>query len=339
MKQTIRRLITMSAAAVLGLLGMVMFQNIEVAYAEENDEAAELTKAATSISISPVSKILQLQPNTVYEDSFKVTNNGDDDMPFEVYASPYSYTYSEETNAYQLGFTRENNYTQITRWITFKGTDGQYVTNPKFTAKPGESVEVEYRISTPESIPAGGQYAVLFAHTLSSTTTSGGIKTEASPGLVVYGRANGETITAAEITDIQLHQSMLDSEGNTKNIINASGKAKNTGNVDFTASGKLRVEGVFGRTYYETPSNEARVSVIPDTELIVTDEWEETPYFGLFKATWTVTAAAESETVSRMILILPAPIIVVIILLLTIIIVWIIIMVRKRKERRSRFMI
>lgn len=333
MKKFVRGILAIALASLVGVL--VMASN--TVYAEDSNASEEVKKAATSISISPVSKILQLQPSTTYEDSFKVMNNGSDDMPFEVYASPYSYTYSEDTDEYQLGFSRENNYTQITRWITFKGPDGRYVTNPKFIAKPGESVEVAYRISTPDSLPAGGQYAVLFAHTLSSTTVSGGIKTEASPGLVVYGRASGETITSAEISGVEIHQSMTDSEGNVKNIINASGKAKNTGNVDFTMSGKLKVEGIFGRVYYETASNEARVSVIPDAELSVIDEWEDTPYFGLFKVTWTVKAAGEEETISQMILILPAPIVVAMILLLTIIIIWIIIMVRKRKERRSRF--
>ena len=336
MKGNIRKL--KFAVLALGLMSLTLLA--PTTYAEDNNnEADEISKAATSISISPVSKVLQLQPNTIYEDSFKVTNNGGSDMPFEVYASPYSYTYSEETNEYQLGFNRENNYTQITRWITFKGTDGQYVANPKFTAGPGESVEVEYRITTPESIPAGGQYAVLFAHTLSSITTSGGIKTEASPGLVVYGRSSGETNASAEITSIELRRTMTDMDGNNHNIINAIGKVKNTGNVDFTVSGTLKVEGVFGHTYYETPANEARISVIPDTELTVSDKWDDTPYFGLFRATWTVSAVDQKETISQLILILPIPVIVVALLLLTAIILWIIIMVRKRKERRSRFMI
>jgi len=259
-------------------------------------------------------------------------------MNFEVYASPYSYTFSETDEEYKLGFSNENNYTQITRWITFKDVNGNFVTNPKFVAQSGESVEITYRISTPSSIPAGGQYAVLFAHTLSSDTTSGGIRTEASPGLVVYGRSNGETVTAGEISDLELHQVKVVGE-EKKNIINASAKVKNSGNVDFMAAGTLKVEGIFGRTYYETPSNQGRISVIPESELKVTDEWEDTPYFGLFKATWTVTAAGESETISQMILIMPAPVIIVMILLLTIIIIWIIIMVRKRKERKSRFMV
>ena len=306
--------------------------------ADATREAEELLAAATSISISPVSKILDIEPDQVYEDSFTVTNNGDDEMEFEVYASPYSYTYSEETEEYQLGFNRESAYTQITRWITFKASDGNYVAKTQFTAAPGGAVEVTYRISTPSSIPGGGQYAVLFAHTLSSKTTSSGIKTEASPGLVVYGRSNGDAVTAAEISNMALSQ-QAEVDGEKKNLINATAKVKNSGNVDFMAQGKLEVTGIFGNKYYETEPNECRVSVIPETELTVSDTWDDTPYFGLFRATWTMMAATETETVSQLILILPAPILIIMILLLTIIIIWIIIFIRKRKERRSRFMI
>lgn len=304
----------------------------------EGEEVEEALKAATSISISPVNKIMKLEPNSVYEDSFNVTNGSNNKMDFEVYASPYSYVFSEDENEYRLGFSNETAYTQIVRWITFKDKYGNYTSNPKYTAGPGETIEVSYKVSTPSSIPNGGQYAVLFAHTLSATTTSNGIRTEASPGLVLYGRSMGETISSAEISNLSIEKTMRNGEEN-KNIINASAKVKNTGNVDFMAYGKLKVSGLFGGLYYETPSDQGMISIIPETELTVSDKWEETPYFGLFRVTWSVEAAGENETITQMILILPAPIIVFMILLLTIIIIWIIIMVRKRKERRSRFMV
>lgn len=321
------------------LLGSVFCVPASV-LAEEAEDAAgdEAEEAATSISISPVSKVLQLEPDKVYEDSFKITNNGSSALNFEVYASPYSYTFSEEEDEYRLGFSHENNYTQITRWITFKDLDGNYVTNPHFTAEPESSVEITYKISTPSSIPAGGQYAVLFAHTISEQTEASGIRTEASPGLIVYGRASGETVITGEISGLGINKT-LKTETETKNVINASAKVKNTGNVDFMASGQLKITGIFGRTYYETPANRGRVSIIPEAELTVSDTWDDTPYFGLFNATWTVMAAGQEESMSSMILLLPAPVIVVMILLLTIIVIWIIIMVRKRRERRSRFLV
>lgn len=313
--------------SVFGLSGNVM---------AEGDEASELMQAATSISISPVSKVIQLEPNTVYDDSLRVTNNGSSVMEFEMYASPYSYSLSEEDDEYKLGFNNESSYTQITHWITFMDAGGNYVESPKFSANPGESVEVKYRISTPSSVPAGGQYAVLFAHTLSSNITSSGIKTEASPGLVIYGRASGETTTSGEIRALSISQT-LEQNDEKKTIINGTAKVKNTGNVDFMAKGTLKVQGIFGNVYYETPSTRGRQSVIPESELTVIDSWDDTPYFGLFQVTWTVNAAGENQEISQLVLIMPAPVLVVIILLLTVVIVWIIIMVRKRKERRSRF--
>ena len=78
------------------------------------------------------------------------------------------------------------------------------------------------------------------------------------------------------------------------------------------------------------------MSIIPDAELVLSDEWEETPNFGLYKVTWTVTAGEETRTEEMVVFLIPPYIIVITIILLTIIIVWIIMAVRKRKERRSR---
>lgn len=298
-------------------------------------EGGEETKPATSISISPVNKVVKLEPGKTYDDSFKVMNNGSDVINFEVYASPYSYTKEEDDGEYKLGFSRETSYTQITRWITFKDETGAYSTKPKFKVAPGATFVVNYRIKTPASIPDGGQYAVIFAHTLSSDTETGGLRTEASPGLVVYGRSNGETKFESEIYDLKINKTVTEGE-KTLTKINGTSMVNNAGNVDFMAYGKLTVRGIFGHQYYVTPDTKG-VSIIPETELVVSDAWDDTPYFGLFHVTWSVTVKDKTEEISRLVLILPVPIIILMILLLTIIGIWITIMVRKRKERRSRF--
>ena len=298
-------------------------------------EGGEETKPATSISISPVNKVMKLEPGKTYDDSFKVMNNGSDVINFEVYASPYSYTKEEEGGEYKLGFSRETSYTQITRWITFKDETGAYSAKPKFKVAPGATFVVNYRIKTPASIPDGGQYAVIFAHTLSSDTETGGLRTEASPGLVVYGRSNGETKFESEIYDLKINKTVTEGE-KTLTKINGTSMVNNAGNVDFMAYGKLTVRGIFGHQYYVTPDTKG-VSIIPETELVVSDAWDDTPYFGLFHVTWSVTVKDKTEEISRLVLILPVPIIILMILLLTIIGIWITIMVRKRKERRSRF--
>ena len=320
------------AFGALAMLGLSMCNSV---YAEEAENTEENT--ATSIGITPVNKVLQIASDSTYEDSFVVNNEGNNAIKVEAYAAPYSYVYSEADDEYRLGFNNENNFTQISRWVTFRNKDGEYEKSPTYTIEPNSSLEIHYKITTPSNIPAGGQYAVLFVHTLTATTSANGIRTEASPGLVVYGRSTeGETVISAEISNMSISQTATDENG-TRNAFGGSAKVKNTGNVDFNAAGTLKVEGILGAAYYETPSNAGKVSIIPEAELTVSDEWKETPSFGLFKVTWTVNAGEETETIERVIFLISPVAIVIVIILLTIIIIWIIIMVKRRKERRSRF--
>ena len=85
---------------------------VEAENEEEAEEEAGQETVGTSISITPVSKVLQLSASSTYDDVLSVTNDGNEQIRFEVYAAPYSYVYSEESDSYALGFSKENNYTQ-----------------------------------------------------------------------------------------------------------------------------------------------------------------------------------------------------------------------------------
>ena len=333
MKKTLIRIVLLALA--FGVGASFCFMNTVAA---EEGESSENSDPGTSISLSPVSKVMDLSSNSKYNDTLEIKNDGTSNMDIEVYAAPYSYVYSEEDDVYKLGFSNENNYTQITRWITIKDSGGSWVNKANYTVKPGDTLKVDYRITTPDNIPAGGQYAVIFAHTLSGSTTASGIKTEASPGMIIYGRSTeGESIVSAEISDAIVERRVND-ESKHENFF-ASAKVKNTGNVDFSAVGVLKVEPIIGGGSYETGStgNNARISVIPESELVVSDEWEDSPSFGIYKVTWTVTAGnAEPTIVEKIVFVNPVPFIIITILLLTIITIVVIIKVRKRKERSSR---
>ncbi|MBR2754154.1 hypothetical protein IKD82_03290 [Candidatus Saccharibacteria bacterium] len=328
----------MVAFLVLLLLGINCFGLSTGTYAEEEGETTSenTSNAGTSISLTPVTKILQIASNSVYEDKLTVNNDGDSDMKIEVYAAPYSYVYSESEDIYKLGFNNDNNFTQIVRWISFDDTSGNWVKKANYTIAPKQSIDVKYRIATPDSIPGGGQYAVIFAHTLTSSSSGGGIRTEASPGMVVYGRSvEGETIVKSSISDLKVELGV--SDGTTvRNSFYASAKVKNEGNVDFNAIGNMTIKNIFGSVVYETPVTSGRVSIIPETELIVSDEWKEPPFFGLYNVTWTVTVGDNTETISKMIFVNMPLFLIVSIILLTIIIIWIIMGSRRRKERKSR---
>ena len=306
------------------------------AFAEGEELVSENEVGGTSISLMPVSKVLQISAASTYEDSVNVTNDGDNKMDIEVYAAPYSYVYSEQEGVYKLGFSQENKFTQITRWITFEDPNGEWKNKATYSIDGHKTLAIKYKITTPEDIPAGGQYAVIFAHTLTAVTSANGIRTEASPGMVIYGRNNdGEIKTTATISDMNIKLG-IEENGSKRDNFYASAKVKNDGNVDFSAVGKLKVESILGGGSYETPNDKGRISIIPESELAVHDEWEDSPSFGLYKVTWTVTAGDATETIETVVFVNPLPFIIVTILLLTILIVCITIGVRKRKERRSR---
>lgn len=341
MNKIVARVLSFGLIAVMGaglLTPCCVYADDDNAESSENTNS-ETAVPGTNISLTPVSKILQISSNSSYEDHFTVTNEGDTEMRIEVYAAPYSYVYSDEEDAYKLGFSNENSFTQISRWITFKNTMDAYENKTEYIIQPNDSLDIYYKISTPDNIPAGGQYAVIFAHTLTGVVSPNGIKTEASPGIVVYGRSTeGEAVIKADISDLKIEQG-YNNNGVTSNNLRASAKVKNTGNVDFNASGVLKVDPIIGGASYETSGSDGRVSIIPEAELVVSDEWEDTPGFGIYKVTWTITVGEDVQTIEQIVFINPVPFIIITFLVLTIIIVCIIIGVKKRKERRSRLAI
>ena len=341
-----KRIIGMVIALLAFIVGLGVAMPIGV-YAEDNkpesseNSSEKSSVPGTNISLTPVSKILQISSNSVYEDSFTVTNDGDALMEIEVYSAPYSYVYSSENDSYQLGFNNNTNFTQMSRWITFKNTGGVFEKKTNYSINPHDSLNIDYKISTPDNIPSGGQYAVIFAHTLTGTVSANGIKTAASPGIVVYGRSTeGEAIIKADVSDMKIVHGPSDSDSNKSSTsVYASAKVKNSGNIDFNANGKLKIDPIIGFSSYETPSSGSVISVIPESELTVSDEWKDAPGFGLYKATWTVTIGEDVNTIEQMIFINPFLFIIVVIMVLTLIIVCVIMVIKKRKARRSRLAI
>ncbi|MBR3256311.1 hypothetical protein IKG10_01430 [Candidatus Saccharibacteria bacterium] len=328
------------AACLLVILSLGFF--VGQVYAEENSAETKNTSettAGTSIRLSPANLVVNLPSDTVIENKFEIKNEGDSEIKVEVYASPYSYVYSEEEDQYKLGFSKENNYTQLSHWMTFEDTSGNYVEKPVFTIGANEKYYVNYKIKTPTNMPSGGQYAVIFTHALTSVTSGSGIRTEASPGIVVYGHSTeGENIVSTNISNLKIEKGITEANV-TRNNIYATAKVKNNGNVDFVATGLLKVEPIIGFSSYNTSEaedNVARVSVIPEVEMNISNEWKETPGFGIYKATWIVSAGDQTETTERIFFLFSPIALIGVIILLTFLTIWIIMSIRRRKERRSR---
>ncbi|MBR0460965.1 hypothetical protein IJI91_03225 [Candidatus Saccharibacteria bacterium] len=321
---------TIPAVAIL-LGGTFCFATPAIAEGEENGDTPT---PDVWLQISPVSKRTKIAPNEVQDGDFVVENIGAKDFDYKVYATPY---YSTGGESYDWNFTIENTYTQIARWITFEDKDGNYVKEATFHLKKGEKQTIKYRITTPADVPAGGQYAALFAQSLEEDSNNqdatAGIKTISRVGMVLYAKADGDTRDVAEISNYSFDKFKF--SGN----LQATATIKNEGNTDFAANIDYTVKTLFGKELYTLPEGQKAYILLPETERTVNIEWADTPFMGIFQVNYKVSALNQVKDQSSIVLVLPIFIGIIALLLLTVVVIWVIILIRKRNERKSRLLV
>ena len=300
--------------------GIVFYPKTPTVHAEEAE------KPAMRIQISPVENRVTLNANEVNEYTFNVDNTGSEGYSFKVYANPYSVVNEQ----YSPSFSNQNAHTQVSRWITFKNDAGEYNTEATYSVEAGQRKEVTYKITVPSDIPGGGQYAIVFVEAIPKDDNSGGIRTVSRLGLRVFGRTNGETKESAEILNHNMDSFYMSGK------IKTNGTVKNSGNADFNAIFKFKVEKIFGGVVYEDSKG---YDVLPDTTRNIELVWEETPAFGIYRITSTLNALDQSRSTTKIVLIIPVFMIVVLLMLLTITIAWFIILFRKRQAQKSKLII
>ncbi|MDO4978640.1 MAG: hypothetical protein Q4E47_00600 [Candidatus Saccharibacteria bacterium] len=310
-----------SLAAIALVFGAVF--TAPVAHAEES------STPKIWIQVSPVNNRVTLNAKEELMYIFNIDNIGAQEFTVKVYASPYHVV----DDKYNIDFSSETNRTQLSRWMDFRknGTKDEFKKELTLTIPAGGRQSVEYRITVPADIPAGGQYASVVTEYVPTSNSGGtGVTTVPRVNMLVYGTTNGDTEESAEMTEHDITGFLV--SGNAK----ATSVVTNTGNTDFVADYHLKVESLFGKTVYE---NSAINDVLPDTSRRFEMEWEETPMFGIFRATSTVKVLGQEYTKTKLVLVIPVFVIIIIILLLTILIVWIIILVRKRQAQKSRVIV
>ena len=321
------RLIGIFAATVFSLGSLL---SVAPSVGAEEEKASSEQKPAVWLQISPVSNKVTLIAGESNEYNFTVSNIGSETFSYHVYAAPYSVNDEE----YNVNFSNETNRTQISRWIKFYNDKGELTDKAGFTIKSGEKQTINYKITVPNDIPAGGQYATIFAESdeTEGELSGSGIKTVSRVGLIVYGRTDGETENAAKITDFNIPTFM------TSGKISAESRVENNGNTDFETVYDFEVSSIFGKQLFV--KNNA-YNILPDTARHVKTEWEETPMMGFYKVHYKVSALGGEvvEEKTKIVIIMPIWMIIISIILLTFIIIWVIILIRKRKERKSRLLV
>lgn len=285
-------------------------------------------KPSIWLQISPVSNRISLKPGQQLEYALTVQNIGKDSFKYTAKASPYSIT----NESYDINFSKETPRTQLSRWVTFKNADGNYQETASFTIKPDEKQIISYRVSVPNDIPAGGQYAVIFiTPDADNSGNFSGIRTISQAGSVIYGRTiGGDTRQSSEISEY--HFDTFLTSGNIK----VQSKIKNTGNTDFATQHSFSVKSIFGKTLYEKNNI---YDILPDTERKINLEWEKTPFIGIFQVSYKVNALSNSKEQTKIVVIVPVFVIIIALLLLTASVVWTIILIRRRNQSQTKLIV
>lgn len=237
---------------------------------------------AIEMTVSPTKQQLSLQPGQQSEGKFSVLNTGEEQFTFKLYTSPY-FVANEQ---YEPVFNEESSRTQISRWVT--------MSEDEITLQPGEKHDVGYTVNVPTDVPAGGQYAVLFAETTEEATGESSIVAKKRVGMLVYGTVAGDTRESGEVVsnDIKRWQHTAPLMANVR--------LKNTGNTDFEASAKMTVSSLFGKTVYESPEGEN--VLLPDTTRAIDLQWDGAT-IGIYKVSTTVGLLDDTYAEERYVLV------------------------------------
>ncbi len=237
------------------------------------------------ITLSPTNRTMDIKPDATYHGSFTIFNSGSEELNFTVYAAPYRV----KNQSYDPLFTapaddsQTVDRTQISRWVSFP--------QEKYSLAPGDKVRVPYTITTPASIPDGGQYAALFAQT--ETSQAGAINSQKRVGMLLYAHSNGTTVNRGTSDDPKPHFLQ------TAPTFALTQTVSNSGNTDFMAQVTMSVSDIFGNEKYNTTLQKV---VLPDTTRGIQLDWEHTPPLSLMKVTTTVTIFGKTTNYTHTVL-------------------------------------
>ena len=96
------------------------------------------------------------------------------------------------------------------------------------------------------------------------------------------------------------------------------------------------MEKFFGGTIFEDGKS---YDVLPETTRDIETVWEDTPAFGIYRITSSISALDQTKSATKIVLIIPIFMIIILLMLLTITIAWFIILYRKRQAQKSKLII
>lgn len=273
-------------------------------------------------TVTPMSQSISLTPGEVYEGSITVINPSyaTSDFNYKVGVTPYGV--SGET--YVADLLSESDRTAISKWIE--------IAEPTGTIAPNESREVKFKITVPQNVPAGGQYATIAVSSDNDAKDSGStVQNVFEIASIIYADVAGETIHGGEILENNIPAFAL------TNPVIISALLTNTGNIHENAIFTITATDLFtGNVILPTEEVTGRYSetIMPETTRYVERELKDFPAIGVVKVTQTIVYNGQTSSEEKNIIICPVWLMIIIIVALSTIISLITALLIKKYRRK-----
>lgn len=277
----------------------------------------------------PTKQTIELLPGQEKEGKIRITNNGQVGYNMIVEASPYQV----DPETYDADLSTNNIYTQLYTWISFS--------EPTFYINPGETKDINFKVSVPEGTAGGGQYAAILLRSEDGVhPEDGGVQTIPEVASILLGRIDGpEMAPAGEIAEQSIPGFLLGGPLNIKETV------YNTGNVDFKVYHAITITDVISGEEIVTPTSRNSADsiygsqttvVLPGTSRSSTLTWDNTPKIGIVRVKQTVVFLDQELNTEQIVIFCPIWLILGVIVLILLLILWIILALRRHKRKQPQ---
>lgn len=246
--------------------------------------AAGEAEPRESITLSPVNKRYQFDAGSTHRDEMTIVNDGEVAYDFILYARPYSVQNSSYTSP---DFTATIANADAYQWVQFD--------QARYHIEPNQTVKAPYTVRIPKDAAPGGHYGVLFAETQPSGKVES-VARKKRVGMILYATVNGQYIMSGKTLDSSIPFLQFRAPLTVNTTI------QNDGNSDFVVNTELKVSDLFGGRKYSATKD---YPVLPKTKRQIVLNWDNAPWFGLYKVDVKTSFLDQKHSDSSYVLIAP----------------------------------
>ncbi len=232
-----------------------------------------------SISVSPQSLDIAINPGESVSNVFRLTNGGEEIVTLQ--SIPKNFLPRGNEGAIEL--REDDTPYSLASWINVSP-------NGNVEIEPGETVDFNITISAPANAEPGGHFGSVVFQTLPGEQegTAALVSQEIAPVILV--KIPGEVDESGQITQFSSTKSLWTSQPDIEFDI----LFENTGNVHYRPSGQMIIRNMLGREVERIDI--AGNNVIPNAERRLDTTWSDVGFrFGSYTADMTLVYGGDSQ--------------------------------------------